>query len=499
MSAPGLWTVEDMAAAMDAVRQGRLPPAVSGLSIDSRTIGRGEAFFAIADRRDGHEFVGAALAAHAGVAVVAVGRRAEMPIDAPLLVVPDVLAALRALAAAARVRSSAKVIAVTGSVGKTSTKEALRLALAKDGETHASVASYNNHWGVPLSLARCRASAHYAVLEMGMNHAGEIEPLSRLARPHVAIITAIAPVHLEFFGSLAKIADAKAEIFLGLEKGGAAVVNRDGPQFSHLKSRAKAAGVGRVVSFGAHAKADARLIKCALHADCSTVQANILGTELTYKIGAPGRHLVHNSLAVLAAAELVGADLALAALALAEFKPTSGRGALIEVDLPSGKALLIDDSYNANPASVAASLALLGQTQIGPHGRRIAVLGDMLELGPRGRALHRGLLEPVVVNAIDLVFCCGPLMRALWQALPASRRGGYAEDSAALEAQVSSAIRAGDAVMVKGSLGSRMAPIVKALQKLSGRQESGKDTSETDTSEAGAPEKDAFEAASAQG
>jgi UDP-N-acetylmuramoyl-tripeptide--D-alanyl-D-alanine ligase len=499
MSAPGLWTVEDMAAAMDAVRQGRLPPAVSGLSIDSRTIGRGEAFFAIADRRDGHEFVGAALAAHAGVAVVAVGRRAEMPIDAPLLVVPDVLAALRALAAAARVRSSAKVIAVTGSVGKTSTKEALRLALAKDGETHASVASYNNHWGVPLSLARCPASAHYAVLEMGMNHAGEIEPLSRLARPHVAIITAIAPVHLEFFGSLAKIADAKAEIFLGLEKGGAAVVNRDGPQFSHLKSRAKAAGVGRVVSFGAHAKADARLIKCALHADCSTVQANILGTELTYKIGAPGRHLVHNSLAVLAAAELVGADLALAALALAEFKPTSGRGALIEVDLPGGKALLIDDSYNANPASVAASLALLGQTQIGPHGRRIAVLGDMLELGPRGRALHRGLLEPVVVNAIDLVFCGGPLMRALWQALPANRRGGYAEDSAALEAQVSSAIRAGDAVMVKGSLGSRMAPIVKALQKLSGRQESGKDTSETDTSEAGAPEKDAFEAASAQG
>jgi UDP-N-acetylmuramoyl-tripeptide--D-alanyl-D-alanine ligase len=499
MSPPGLWTVEDMAAAMDAVRQGPLPPAVSGLSIDSRTIGRGEAFFAIADRRDGHEFVGAALAAHAGVAVVAAGRRVELPIDAPLLVVPDVLAALRALAAAARARSSAKVIAVTGSVGKTSTKEALRLALAKDGETHASVASYNNHWGVPLSLARCPASAHYAVLEMGMNHAGEIEPLSRLARPHVAIITAIAPVHLEFFGSLAKIADAKAEIFLGLEKGGVAVVNRDGPQFSHLKSRAKAAGVGRVVSFGAHAKADARLIKCALHADCSTVQANILGTELTYKIGAPGRHLVHNSLAVLAAAELVGADLALAALALAEFKPTSGRGALIEVDLPGGKALLIDDSYNANPASVAASLALLGQTQIGPHGRRIAVLGDMLELGPRGRALHRGLLEPVVVNAIDLVFCCGPLMRALWQALPASRRGGYAEDSAALEAQVSSAIRAGDAVMVKGSLGSRMAPIVKALQKLSARQESGKDTSETDTSEAGAPEKDAFEAASVQG
>jgi len=485
MSARALWTVDDMVAAMGAERQGALPQTVLGLSIDSRTIGRDEAFFAIADRRDGHEFVAAALAAKAGLAVVAADRRAGFPKDAPLLVVPDVLAALRALAAAARARAQAKVIGVTGSVGKTSTKEALRLALSKDGETHASVASYNNHWGVPLSLARCPAGAHYAVLEMGMNHAGEIEPLSRLARPHVAVITTIAPVHLEFFGSLAKIADAKAEIFLGLEPGGTAVLNRDNSRFTQLKRRARAADVARVVSFGEHKKADARLMKCALHAGCSTVQANILGTDLAYKIGAPGRHLVHNSLAVLATAMLVGADLALAALALSELKPTAGRGASIEVDLPGGPALVIDDSYNANPASVAASLALLGQTAIGPRGRRIAVLGDMLELGPRGRALHRGLIKPVLANAVDLVFCCGPLMRALWQALPASRRGGYAEDSAALEAQVLSAIRAGDAVMVKGSLGSRMAPIVKALQRLSVRQ----DTLEADT----------LETASAQG
>jgi UDP-N-acetylmuramoyl-tripeptide--D-alanyl-D-alanine ligase len=485
MSARALWTVDDMVAAMGAERQGALPQTVLGLSIDSRTMGRDEAFFAIADRRDGHEFVAAALAAKAGLAVVAADRRAGFPKDAPLLVVPDVLAALRALAAAARARTQAKVIGVTGSVGKTSTKEALRLALSKDGETHASVASYNNHWGVPLSLARCPAGAHYAVLEMGMNHAGEIEPLSRLARPHVAVITTIAPVHLEFFGSLAKIADAKAEIFLGLEPGGTAVLNRDNSRFTQLKRRARAADVARVVSFGEHKKADARLMKCALHAGCSTVQANILGTDLAYKIGAPGRHLVHNSLAVLATAMLVGADLALAALALSELKPTAGRGASIEVDLPGGPALVIDDSYNANPASVAASLALLGQTAIGPRGRRIAVLGDMLELGPRGRALHRGLIKPVLANAVDLVFCCGPLMRALWQALPASRRGGYAEDSAALEAQVLSAIRADDAVMVKGSLGSRMAPIVKALQRLSVRQ----DTLEADT----------LETASAQG
>src|SRR5208282_3929810 len=284
------------------------------------------------DHRDGHAFVASALAAKGGLAVVAANRRAKLPPDARLLVVPDVLKGLCDLAIAARARTHAKVIGVTGSVGKTGTKEALRLALGKDGETHASVASYNNHWGVPLSLARCPRSAHYAVLEMGMNHPGEIEPLSRLARPHVAVITTIAPVHLEFFGSLANIADAKAEIFLGLEADGTAVLNRDNPQFARLKRRAKEAGVARIVSFGEHEKADARLIKSALHRDCSTVQAQILGTELTYKIGAPGRHLVHNSLAVLATAVLVGADLALAALALAEFKPVTGRGTAIEID-----------------------------------------------------------------------------------------------------------------------------------------------------------------------
>ena len=472
MRARVLWTVEGMAAAIGAEREGALPQSVPGISIDSRTLAPGDAFFAIqGDHRDGHDFVAAALASKAGLAVAAADRRSELPQDVPLLVVPDVLAALRALAAAARARLQGKVIGVTGSVGKTGTKEALRLALSQDGETHAAAASYNNHWGVPLSLARCPASARYAVLEMGMNHAGEIEPLSRLARPHVAIITTVAPVHLEFFGSLAKIADAKAEIFLGLEAGGAAVINRDNSQFARLKRRAKEAGVARIVSFGEHEQADARLIKCALHLGCSAVQADILGTELTYKIGAPGRHLVHNSLAVLAAAVLVGADLALAALALADFKPASGRGAAFEIDLPGGPATVIDESYNANPASMAAALALLGQRPVGARGRRIAVLGDMLELGPRGRALHRGLLASVDANAIDLVFCCGPLMRALWRALPASRRGGYAEDSAALEPQVLSAVGAGDVVMVKGSLGSRMAPIVKALQKLSVRRD----------------------------
>ncbi len=485
MSAPALWTTDAMARAMRAERQGVLPAAISGLSIDSRSIAPGEAFFAITGAsRDGHDFVTAALAAGAALAVVAADRRAQFPADAPLVIVPDVLVGLRDLAAAARARSKAEVIAVTGSVGKTGTKEALRLALSKDGATHASVASYNNHWGVPLSLARCPEGVRYAVFEIGMNHAGEIAPLTKLVRPHVAIITTIAPVHLEFFGSLTKIADAKAEIFLGLEPGGAAILNRDIAQFSHLKRRAAEAGVARIASFGEHKDADARVIKSVLHPDCSTVEAKIFGHDLAYKIGAPGRHLVANSLAVLAAAELVGADLALAALALAEFKPASGRGAPIEIEPPGGPALIIDDSYNANPASVAAALAVLGQAKTGPRGRRIAVLGDMLELGAKGVALHRGLVEPILDNRVDLVFCCGPLMRSLWRALPASRRGGYAENSAALEAQVLPSIHGGDVVMVKGSLGSRMAPIVKALQRAYPRQNGNGDRGQ-DVSKAG--------------
>jgi len=463
MSEP-LWTIDAIADAMGATRAGRLPAAVGGLSIDTRTLKPGEAFFAIkGDARDGHDFLPAALKAGAGVAVVAKDRAASFGDDAPLLIVLDVLDGLRALARASRARSQAKIIAVTGSVGKTSTKEALRTALSRDGETHASVASYNNHWGVPLSLARCPQSARYAVFEVGMNHAGEIEPLTRLLRPHVAIITTIEPVHLEYLGSIEAIADAKAEIFLGLEPDGTAVLNRDNPQFDRLARAAKAAGVGRVLTFGEHAEADARLIDCALQSDSSTVQARILGHDVTYKLGAPGRHLVLNSLAVLAAAVVAGADLALAALALAGLQPASGRGTRITLEWPGGKALLIDESYNANPASMRAALALLGQADVGPRGRRIAVLGDMLELGPQGAALHAALAENVVEGDIDLVYCCGPLMRALWEALPSGRRGGYADVSAALEPQVLAALQPGDTLMVKGSNGSRMAPIVKAL------------------------------------
>ncbi|MEA2871056.1 MAG: UDP-N-acetylmuramoyl-tripeptide--D-alanyl-D-alanine ligase [Hyphomicrobiales bacterium] len=465
MSEP-LWTLDDMASAMKAKRAGALPRDVPGLSIDTRTIKPGEAFFAIqGENRDGHDFVEAALQAGAGLAVVAKAKQAAMPKDAPLLIVLDVLEALNDLARASRARSGAQIVAVTGSVGKTGTKEALRLVLGRQGETHASAASYNNHWGVPLSLALMPPAAKFGVFEIGMNHAGEITPLTGLVRPHVAIVTTIAPVHLEFFGTLDAIADAKAEIFSGVEPGGAAVINTDIAQFERLKAAADAAGITRIVSFGQRADADARALKVSLQAETSTVQAHILGHDVTYKLGAPGRHVVDNSLGVLAAALLLGADLALAALALTDLKAPVGRGERMTLALPGGDVLLIDESYNANPTSMRAALALLGQVPMRDLGRRIAVLGDMLELGPEGALLHAELAAAVVGNAVDLVYCAGPLMKSLWDALPSERRGGYAENAAALEPQILGAVAAGDAVMVKGSLGSRMGPIVKALKR----------------------------------
>ncbi|HEX5777709.1 MAG TPA: UDP-N-acetylmuramoylalanyl-D-glutamyl-2,6-diaminopimelate--D-alanyl-D-alanine ligase [Xanthobacteraceae bacterium] len=459
-----LWTSEALARAMGARVSGAPSHEIKGVSIDSRTIEPGAAFFAIkGDRVDGHDYVTKALARGAGVAVIAAERLAAMPTGAPLLIVEDVLEALRAAARAARARSGAKVIAVTGSAGKTGTKDALKLVLAREGETHASVASFNNHWGVPLSLARLPESARFAVFELGMNHAGEIEPLVKLVRPHVAIITTIEAVHLEYFSGIEAIADAKAEIFLGLEPDGAAVLPRDNPQFARLAEAARKAKVARIVSFGEHPEAGARSIDAGLKADCSTVQARILGDDVTYKVGAAGRHLVMNSLAVLAAAKLVGADLALSALALADLVPPTGRGRRLTLDVGDGDALLIDESYNANPASMRAALDVLAQAPIGKRGRRVAVLGDMLELGPDAAELHRGLAEAVTNAKVDTVYCAGPLMHELWDALPAALRGGYAESADLLEPEVVASVRAGDAIMVKGSNGSRMGPIVRAL------------------------------------
>ena len=466
MSPVLLWTSRAMAEAMHAATNGALPDGVIGLSIDSRTLQPGEAYFAIkGDVHDGHDFVAAALKAGAGFAVVERAQRDKFAADAPLLIVDDVLDALRDLARASRARLTGQVIAVTGSVGKTSTKEALRRVLSPQGETHASAASFNNHWGVPLSLARCPASARFAIFEIGMNHAGEIEPLVKMVRPHISIITTVEPVHLEFFSGVEAIADAKAEIFAGVEPGGAAVLNRDNSQFARLKASAEKQRVARIVSFGSDAKSDARLLDLSLHATSSAVHASILGHDISYKVGMPGRHIAMNSLAVLTAASLAGADLALAALAMSQVEAAAGRGVRRVLDLGSGDATLIDESYNANPASMAAAINVLGQATIGPRGRRIAVLGDMRELGPTGPSLHGGLAEAVKANGIDLVYCCGPLMRNLWDALSAGKRGGYADSSADLESQVVAGLRAGDAIMIKGSLGSKMKVIVNALEK----------------------------------
>jgi UDP-N-acetylmuramoyl-tripeptide--D-alanyl-D-alanine ligase len=455
-----------MAEAMRAATQGALPEGVTGLSIDSRTIAPGEAYFAIkGDVHDGHSFVEAALKAGAGLAVVEAAQRRKFAADAPLLVVDDVLAALVDLAHASRARLGAHIIAVTGSVGKTSTKEALRCVLGAQGETHASAASFNNHWGVPLSLARCPVHARFAIFEIGMNHAGEITPLVKMVRPHVAVITTVEPVHLEFFVGIEAIADAKAEIFLGLEPNGAVVLNRDNSQFARLEARAKELGIAQIVSFGADEKSDARLIDVSLHATCSAVHASILNHDVTYKITMPGRHMVMNSLAVLAGASLLGADLARAALSLSQLEAPAGRGVRRILEVGHGEATLIDESYNANPASMGAALNVLGQATVGPHGRRIAILGDMLELGPTGPALHRGLAEAVKANHVDLVYCCGPLMRNLWDALSTGKRGGYADSSTSLEAQAVAVVRPGDAIMVKGSLGSKMKLIVNALER----------------------------------
>jgi len=463
MSAP-LWTPEEVLAATGARAVGAFR-AVTGVSIDTRTLEAGDLFFAIkGDVHDGHGFVRDALAKGAAAAVVSEERAAKFEGAGPLLVAPDVLDAMRRLGIAARRRSAAKTVAVTGSVGKTGTKEALRLGFERLGKSHAAVASYNNHWGVPLTLARMPPDTAFGVFEIGMNHAGEIEPLTRMVRPHVAVVTTVEPVHIEFFRSILAIADAKGEVFCGLEPGGTAVINRDNAQFERVKAHALASAAGRILSFGEHEGADVHAERIILKPDQSIVEARVLGTPLIYRVGAPGRHVAMNSLSVLAAVKAVGGDFALAAQALADLKPPEGRGERTVLRAPGGDFLLIDEAFNANPASMRAALANLGVTDPAPGGRRVAVLGDMLELGPDGAAHHRDLAEAVEANS-EIVFAAGPLMDNLVRALPPERRGGYAGSAAELEATVLANVRAGDVVMVKGSKGILVSRIVKALKE----------------------------------
>lgn len=460
-----LWTGLGLVAPLNARVQGALPRAVEGVSIDTRTLAPGDLFFAIkGESSDGHDYVGKAFEAGAAAAVVDEAHAASLAARGPLLIVHDTLAAMVALGRAARARTQARVVAVTGSVGKTSTKEALRLALTPAGPVHASIASYNNHWGVPLTLARMPKGTRFAISEIGMNHAGEITPLTAMVRPHVAIITTVAPVHLEFFPSVEAIADAKAEIFSGLEPGGVAILNRDNAYYERLDAAARRSPAGHIATFGAHEASDARLIDLTSAPTHSIVRAKIGARELTFRLGAPGRHLAENALAVLLAAQAVGADLDVAAATLAFFEAQQGRGQRVEVETPEGNFTLLDESYNANPASMRAALALAGTLNPGRDGRRIAVLGDMLELGAEAERLHAELADAIAENGFDLVFAAGPMMRALAEALegrvPVEWRGTAAE----LRPAVLDAVRAGDVVVVKGSNGSRMAPIVGALK-----------------------------------
>ena len=429
--------------------------AVRGLSIDTRTIREGDLFVALKGGRDGHDFVNAAFEAKAGA--VLVSRKLENA-KGPLLTVADTQRGLEDLARAARARGSAKILAVTGSAGKTTTKEILRVCCNALGRTHASAASYNNHWGVPLSLASLPRDAEYGVFEVGMNHAGEIRNLVSFVRPHVALITTIAPAHLEFFGSCEAIADAKSEIFEGLLPGGAALIPSDSPYAGRLAARAVQSQVSRVVRFGT--TGEAKLLSLAPDGGGMRVKADILGHAVDCLVGAPGEHIARNVVAALAAIALVDGDVLNAAAALRDFSALKGRGARFEAN----GIQVIDESYNANPASMAAALALLGHAK----GRKLAVLGDMLEMGEGGPALHAALIEPIAAAHADLVFASGPQMKALWDALPASRRGAYAENSAALAPKLTSILKPGDTVLVKGSLGSRMAVIVEALKGAAG-------------------------------
>ena len=464
MSGAALWTSQDVAAATGG--RARAPWTAGGISIDSRTIAPGDLFVALAGPSfDGHDFIAAALAA--GAAGVLAHRVPDgLPDDAPLLLVDDTLVALTALGTAGRARATGLLAAITGSVGKTGCKEALRLCLEDQAPTHASARSFNNHWGVPLSLARMAPGAAYGVFEIGMNHPGEIAALTRQVRPHVSLITTIEPVHIEFFDSVADIADAKAEIFQGMDARGVAVLNRDNPFFPQLVERALERGLGRIIAFGRHGEADVRLVDHSPGPAGNRVSALVEGRPVDYWIALPGRHWVINSLAVLATVQALGADVERAAQSLGRVQVLDGRGKQHRLALADGELLLIDDSYNANPTSVKAAVAVLGETAPPAGGRRIAVLGDMLELGAGAREMHVGLAPALTRAGVDLVFCCGQHMAALDAALPAALRGGHATSSAELVPLVTEALGAGDRVLVKGSLGSRMAVLVSAIMAL---------------------------------
>lgn len=466
-----LWRSEDAEAATGG--RATRPFAATGVSIDTRTLRAGELFVALKDVRDGHDFVAAALAK--GAAAALVSRVPEgVAEDAPLLIVPDVLRGLEDLGRAARARTKARVVGITGSVGKTSTKEMLRAILGGQGRVHAAEASYNNHWGVPLTLARMPEETEFAVIEIGMNHPGEIAPLARMADLDVAMITTVAPAHLEAFDSIEGIAHEKASILDGLRAGGVAVLNADIDTAPILRAKAEAVGA-RAVMFGAAEAAEWRILSVSLSDGATVVRATRRGEPLLFKVLSPGRHFAGNALGALAVAEGLGCDPAIAACDIGRWSPPAGRGTRerIVMDMLEETGFdLFDDAFNANPASMAAALdvliAAVPENGIGrvAAGRRIAVLGDMLELGPQEEALHAAIARHPGLEGIAVIHCVGPRMRALWQALPRGQRGEWVESAGELAARARSLIDAGDIVLVKGSKGSKVSLVVDGLRKL---------------------------------
>jgi UDP-N-acetylmuramoyl-tripeptide--D-alanyl-D-alanine ligase len=467
MSAGPLWTAAEAAHATGGA--GPVDWTASGVSIDTRSLDPGDLFVALrGPNHDGHDFVAAAFERGAAAAMVDrefAGRHAA----GPLLRVGDTLAGLNALGTFARARGHAGVVAVTGSVGKTGTKEALRLALGVCGSTYASAGGLNNHWGVPLSLARMPAQAAFAIFELGMNHPGEIAALTRLVRPHIAVITTIAPAHLGFFGSLEEIADAKAEIFLGLEPGGAAILNRDNPHYPRLAAAAAATSATKIFGFGSDPQAEIRLIDCLLEPGGSTVEATVAGRHVRFRLNVAGRHWVMNALAVLGAAFAAGCDVERAAAALAALDLLPGRGRRHELPWRGGTLTLIDESYNASPAAMLEALAVIGATAPQAGGRRIAVLGDMLELGDNAARCHRELAHPLAAAKVDRTFLFGNEMAALHEVLPEEQRGQLWPSAEAAIPELLTFLQPGDVVTVKGSHAVRTSRIVERLLAESAR------------------------------
>jgi len=460
-----LWTSDEVRAALTASSI-TVPFEAQGVTFDSRAVGKGDLFFALSgETTDGHGFVADALSRGAAAAVVS---REVSGAHGALVRVPDTMKALVELGVAARRRSSARIASVTGSVGKTSTKDALRAMLSAQAPTSASVASYNNHVGVPVSLARLPRDVRYGVFEIGMNHPGEIEPLARQVAAHVGIVTNVGPVHIGHMGSEEAVADEKGCLFAGMSEGAVAVLNRDSRHFERLVRKARDFGVSRIVGFGRSEAAEARLVSCDLQDSGSDVAALIHGRRIEYRLGAAGEHWVLNSIGALAVIEALGADVARAAATLAEVKASPGRGARRMLAFGGGAIELLDESYNANPVSVRAMLSVLARMEPQPGGRRILALGDMRELGEGSDAYHAGLADAVAASGATQVFLCGPHMQALWQLLPPAQRGVHRPDSAALAGDVAGALRAGDVVAVKGSLGSRMKIVVDAIVAASG-------------------------------